>query len=567
MALRRFPSLLVPEDIERVWIISMELWKVASVGGLGKVVYFIAKELSKMNIKVTVIMPSHGRHLNNEFRNFLDLVNLNLRAEGDRIGLDGKYYRYSLGFEKGNLDGFEIILVKGLDYTTGIIFDEWIIYKNIEEKSSLLAKAVEILALNSLPDNLPSLVHIHDWHSVLAGVKVKQVFESRRIIIPLVFTIHLLNKRSFPWHYASLEWSGIRDESHYVWFPYKHLLKTYREIWDAFSSGFIEKFGIFESDLVISVSETYYKDEIEKFIGMDIRDKLCVLHNGTDWSVNEVKSIAKRIFGTEIREVVKKNLLENLWIIKAIPEDYTTAKIMWENRHKIGVNDDWTLRSLADGELLIFAGRMVYQKGIDVLLRAFEDVIKIFQDARLLILGIPSDDYNLLFYMIEMISKMRDNVRIILGKINEEIYKLFFYSAITLIMPSRWEPFGITSIEAMALGTPVIGSNIGGLREIIIDIRENPNGNGILVTPANEDELKNAIIASIALYKYSKTKDENYLKYVKFKLDKNFDWEKLRINSIISVEERFRWDKIIRKLLNCYNKALKNAEHRALAWG
>ncbi|MEM4138622.1 MAG: glycogen/starch synthase, partial [Sulfolobaceae archaeon] len=277
MALKRIPSLLIPDSIDSVWMLTVELWKVASVGGLGKVVYNLARELARQGIDVKVIMPSHGRHLSSEYRSLLNLKEINITAEGERIGVNGQYYHYKLGFEEGGLDGFKVVLVKGLDYETGKIIDNWVIYSEIEEKASLFAKAVEIYSLHSIPSNIPSLIHIHDWHTVLAGVKAKQVFELRRIIIPLVFSIHLINQRGFPWHYASVEWSGIRDESHYVWFPFRHVLKSYREIWDVYSKGDIEKFGMYESDVIVSVSKSYLEDEILKRLGDWYREKCCVV--------------------------------------------------------------------------------------------------------------------------------------------------------------------------------------------------------------------------------------------------------------------------------------------------
>lgn len=170
---------------------------------MGPVVYNLGKELVKQGIKVTVIMPSHGRHLNDYYRSLLKLNEISLVAEGDRIGIDGKSYHYKLGFEHGNLDGMNVVLIKGLDYNTGRIIDSWNIYDNAMEKSSLLARAVEKYAKFSIPNDIPSIIHVHDWHSVIAGVTAKFTFEARRVIVPLVFTVHLLNKVSAPWHYAS----------------------------------------------------------------------------------------------------------------------------------------------------------------------------------------------------------------------------------------------------------------------------------------------------------------------------------------------------------------------------
>lgn len=43
-----------------------------------------------------------------------------------------------------------------------------------------------------------------------------------------------------------------------------------------------------------------------------------------------------------------------------------------------------------------------------------------------------------------------------------------------MVVPSRWEPFGIVAIEAMSMGTPMVASDLGGLREIVVDFRRKP---------------------------------------------------------------------------------------------
>jgi len=568
MALKRIPSIFVPERVESVWLLSAELWKVASVGGLGKVVYNVAKELAKKGIEVKVIMPSHGRHLSDEYRKFLKLREMGLRAEGDRIGVDGRYYHYRLGFEEGELEGFKVILVKGLDYDTGRIIDNWIVYSMIEEKTSLFAKALEIYSLNAIQTNtVPSIIHINDWHTVLAGVKAKQIFEERRIIVPLVFSIHLLNQRSFPWHYASLEWSGIRDEPHYVWFPFRHVLKTYREIWDNYCRGDIEKFGMYESDLIISVSESYMREEILGRLGEWFREKCYVIYNGTDWELRETQEVLGKVFNTIDRRAIRQRILQNLWSIRVNIEDYLTAKILWENRWKTGIRDDYTIEPLSDGQLILYAGRLSYQKGLDILINAFKRVVNVFPDAKLVALGIPTGDYNYLYSIIEAFKEIRNNARLIVGRIDEVIYKALFYSSDVLVVPSRWEPFGIVAIEAMALGTPVIASRVGGLREIITDIREDKEkGNGLLVN-VNEEDLSKGILTALSLIKFYETGNQEYLWVSELKgIDREF-WEKVRKNAIRTVNEKFRWENIVNELLNAYRVALKIAENKALAWG
>lgn len=566
--MKQISSLWLQDEIKNVWMISVELWPIASLGGLGNAVYNISKNLVEMGISTTVIMPSHGRHLNDYYRSLLKLHELPIRVEGIRKGIDNKYYSYKIGFEEGFYDNIRIILVKGLDYDTGKMLGAWNIYDNIMEKSSLLARGIEGFILNKLPNDIPSLIHIHDWHSVIAGIKAKEVLESRRIIVPVVFTIHLLNKVTVPWHYASEEWSGLLDCPHYIWRVYKHELLRTSFVWNELSNSYIEKFGIYEADLVTTVSWSYMTSEIYNFVGNWIENKSCVNYNGTDWNINDVRLEAKKRFGTDDRREVKRKLFNLLSNIKSIPQDYTTGSILWQHRHGLGIRDDWTYEPLQDGPLILFTGRIVYQKGVDLLIRAFKQLLVTHPNSRLIILGIPSGDYNLLYDLIYNAMDVKDNIRIILGPIDRPLYQLFHYASNVYVAPSRWEPFGITVIEAMAVGTPVIGYATGGMNESIIDLRKDPTrGTGFLVEPNSIGELARALREAINLSIADELDDEKYLKNLEIiKINDVKFWSKVRDNCVKRVDENFRWGPIVKKIVNnCYSKAIEMARYRALA--
>ncbi|ADB87014.1 glycosyltransferase [Saccharolobus islandicus] len=564
--MKRIESLWLPEDIKKVWMITFELQKIASVGGLGNAVYNMAKHLAEKGIDVTVFMPSHGRHLNEYYRSLLSLRHIDMVVEGRRKGLDNNYYHYKIGFEEGKIDNFKVILVKGLDYNTGRILDSWNVYDNTMEKTSLLTRGLEGFTLGNL-SNLPDIIHAQDWHAVIPAVRIKQLLEERRIIVPVIYTIHLLNYIGVPWHYASQDWSGIEDCWHYIWMVARHELYKYSYVWDVLSNGKIEKFGCYEADMLSSVSYSYLSFDVFNFVGNWVANKSCVTYNGTDWDVEEIQNKAVTVYGTKDRRELRRRLLSSLHSLRVIPEDYTTGNMLWNSRGKLGVRDDWTFDDLGEGPLVLFTGRLVYQKGIDLLFRAMKTVVNEINNARLLVFGIPSGDYNLLWDIIERASEIRDNMRLIVGRMDLDIYKLFHYVSSVFVIPSRWEPFGINSIEAMAMGLPVIAYAVGGLRETIVDIREDKNnGTGFLIKPESIDELARAIKNALYLSEASELNRSDLLyKASEVKVVDTRYWEKVRENAITRVKTRFRWDAVINSLIECYRRTLDMAKYRALA--
>ncbi|BCU66712.1 glycogen synthase [Sulfolobales archaeon HS-7] len=564
--MRRIESFWVPDNVNLVWFLSFEMAKVASMGGLGVAVYNLASALIERGVKVRVIMPSHGRHLQGQYRGLLSLQDTGMRIDGFRIGVDGTTYPYSLGLEEGVIDGINISLVKGWDYNSGKYLDSQDIYLETLEKISLTSRAVPFIVERGISKGeIPDAIHVHDWHMVIPGVIMKQEFEYRRLGVPIIYTIHLLGKTSLPWHYPSENWCGLVDVKHYVWNVVRHKLLKYSDVWNEFSGGYIEKFGAYESDVLTSVSRNYLTYEVFNLTGSWLENKTCVTYDGTDWNVEQVKEEAERRFGTSDRKLLRKNLLSLLKEVKVIPRNYSTGDLLWNNRHRLGIRDDWTYEPLDDGPLILFAGRLTYQKGVDLLIRSFKQVIQKISNARLLILGIPAGDYGVSYDLISNSLDLKDNVRLVLGNFPDyNLYKLYFYASSAFAFPSRWEPFGIVGVESMALGTPVVGYHVGGIAEFVRDIRFNEEGNGLLAWPESIDDLASALITALKLQQASEVNNPSFLSDIPYKLnitDASF-WEKVRENAIRTVEKNFRWSSSAEQVMECYNKAIKMTVYR-----
>ncbi|MCI6655110.1 MAG: glycosyltransferase family 4 protein, partial [Clostridium sp.] len=116
---------------------------------------------------------------------------------------------------------------------------------------------------------------------------------------------------------------------------------------------------------------------------------------------------------------------------------------------------------------LLFVGRFDPQKGVDFLLKVFKDYEEDLQHIHLWIIGdnVVSDGKG-----IE--KKNTDNITF-LGWIPHEELTAYYEACDAVIMPSRWEAFGLVAIEAMKYGKPVIVSNRGALPELV---KEGVNG-------------------------------------------------------------------------------------------
>src|SRR5467141_3318370 len=501
--------------VSKVWMFSHECAGLAQAGGLGEAVAGLSKTLAlDSKLDVSVFLPSHGRHLDPRIREAYGLHDLStFIAQGHRTGVNGLSYNYLAGIENGSRDGVNYFLAKGLDSATSKWLDDSIIYdhENTFEKMSLLARTLgsyaEYLISMGRTRELPDLIHAHDWHMVPAGVLVRQRLQETGVVVPLVFTVHLLSGVTLPWHYASEDWCGIRDIQYPLRTDGKKVSTLkYSQVWRDVCRNSLERFGCFTADYVTSVSHTYLKNDVQNYVGDIIRGKSGHIYNGCNWNPSEIESTLITDFGEIERNPIdgepkrwdlREYLLTNA-ISKIGKESETEDPAgLHEDSAKRGDGSVETFRS--DGPLVLMTGRLSPQKGVDLLLEAVPLVRNVILETKFLLFLLPSSDSDLTKRTVEKAEKYPNNVRVILGR-HPSIYLLSHLAADVYAMPSRSEPFGISALEAMITGNPVVGTSVGGITETVLDISTNgESGTGILVPPENATKLADSLISLLTI--------------------------------------------------------------------
>ena len=171
-----------------------------------------------------------------------------------------------------------------------------------------------------------------------------------------------------------------------------------------------------------------------------------------------------------------------------------------------------------------FIGRICSEKGIETLIKASEILEKKNIKHQIKIAG-NTNDYRFKKYINRLMSLTKNNNNIIfLGKISEQEKKDFYQNIDVLVLPSvnSFEAFGIVQLEAMSYGTPVIASNISGVRTVI-----NNTSNGFLFNKNDHTDLVKKIV--ILRNNFSKNPTE-----IRNAVLKNYNFEKFK-NSIIKI--------------------------------
>lgn len=522
-----------PERIRKVWILTFELAGVVKVGGLGEAIAQIGRELAKRGLDVTVIMPSHGVYP----KSFSEL---DISCDGDRYGLDGRVYPYGLRFLEGYIEGVRVILVGGRAPWTSAIIDTQPPYAYVEEKASLLARGVKCLAQRY---GYPDIVHANDWHSALAAALLKTEAELEGYSLPIVYQIHLRGSPSYPWHYASEAWSGLRNVAQRVWSVIRHEYVSTQAVWDA-CWGNVECFMVRLADVVLCVS----KSEVEGLVrdyGEWVRGKCSYSYNSTSWSIDEIKNYVTVRYGTSRREEIRWRVLDDLLKDKFV----------------------WGYLNPGDGDILaVSSGRLTPQKGFDLLLNA---VRHLPHRVKVLILGRGVGDWGYEEHLKHLLDDLWGRAAIVVDSIEEQLYKSIVYVAHLYVLPSRYEPFGIAAIEALALGTPVVASSIGGPSEYIADLRATPLGIGLKVNPYNVHDLAHAIQSLGYMMYYSETglgMNMIIFKELRDLVSREPRYgEKVRELAVAYIDAYFRPSHTVSSTLSCYELARRMAYYRAHA--
>jgi mannosylfructose-phosphate synthase len=138
--------------------------------------------------------------------------------------------------------------------------------------------------------------------------------------------------------------------------------------------------------------------------------------------------------------------------------------------------------------------RIDTNKGHDILLHAFSRVLKEVPDAHLVIGGGSVDPkprekevFDMIHGLINLYG-MKDHIRFV-RHVSEKYMRPYYQNASLFVMPSIFEPFGMTCQEAMACGVPVVASRYGGIRTVLTN-----NKDGILIDPKDQDEFVRVMV-------------------------------------------------------------------------
>jgi glycosyltransferase involved in cell wall biosynthesis len=190
--------------------------------------------------------------------------------------------------------------------------------------------------------------------------------------------------------------------------------------------------------------------------------------------------------------------------------------------------------ALPEEKVVLFVGRLVYEKGVHVLVNAAPKVLE-KTNAKFIIVGNG--------YMKDQLLNIVNSTGLahkvmFTGFVDDDTLRRLQRCADVSVVPSLFEPFGIVALEAMAARSPVVVSDTGGLSEIV-----NHDVDGVKVYTGNPDSLAWGITRVLTNEQYANT---------------------IRTNAYQKIQEKYNWEKIGQQTKNLYENVL--AEHSKSFW-
>lgn len=193
-----------------------------------------------------------------------------------------------------------------------------------------------------------------------------------------------------------------------------------------------------------------------------------------------------------------------------------------------GIERDYDFRrqyAMDNEKIILYVGRLVYEKGVQHLIAAMPKILSNYNDAKLIIAGRGGMMYELRAEASNL--GLNDKIYFT-GYLNSKQVQKMYKCADVAVFPSTYEPFGIVALEAMLAGVPTVVSDVGGLDEIVthgVDGMKSYAGNA------------NSIADSVTALLYDHQLATNVSKKAKQKVKDQFNWEKIAQDTHFTYEK------------------------------
>jgi starch synthase len=469
--------------------VSAECYPVAKAGGLGDVVGALPKYQRDLGHVAKVVMPMYRTK-------FLAANEWEVVHKG-YTHLHNYWFNYTVIKEKTNKLGFDLYLVDIFG-----LLDREKIYGYGDDVERFTAFQIAVVDWLAAWNHQPDAVHVHDHHTALIPFMLKYCFAYQHLQnIATILTIH------------NAQYQGQTGMDKTVYIP----------AWDNWKRGLLEWNGALNplacgvrcAWKVTTVSPTYLEEMRTNAAGLEAlleyeKGKCSGILNGID---------------TVVWDPATDRYVDNHFDVATEEEGKAKSKALLCEQYNLDIRKP----------LIIFIGRLVGDKGADLLPQVIEDSFYyIGRKMNFFVLGSGLPEIEGKLQAIRELARGDYNTYI---GYDEGLSHLLYAGSDFILMPSRVEPCGLNQMYALRYGTVPVVRNTGGLHDTVIDYGDK-NGYGIRFNHASVPDMTHGIWRSVELYQ-----QPGMLKEIRQRM----------------MQLDFSWENSVRAYLDLYDRA-RNGE-------
>ncbi|EHB64608.1 glycogen synthase GlgA [Paenibacillus lactis] len=444
-------------------------------GGLADVIAALPKALRSLGTDIRVVLPKY-KDIPGEYRERMT----HLGETRVQVGWRQQY----CGIESLVEDGVTIYFIDN-EYYFGR--DGIYGYMDDGERFAYFNRAV----LDMLPviDYQPDVLHCHDWHTAMIPLLLEDVYRHDPFYsgIKTVFTIH------------NLLYQGV--------FPYEVLVDLLGIHSRYFTADGVEyygnlnfmKAGIIYSDHVTTVSPTYASEIQTGYYGYGLDGLLSAQGARLSGIVNGIDTKSYNPANDPHLAVKYRSDLQK------------------KTQNKIELQQELGLPVAPHVPMISMVTRLVDSKGLDLVIRILDELLY-YDEVQFIVLGTGDPSYEHWFREAanRYPNKMSAQIRF-----NEPLSRRFYAGSDLFLMPSKFEPCGISQLIAMRYGSVPIVRETGGLNDTVQSYNEfTGEGNGFSFKNYNAHDMMHTIRRAVSLYR----QPEHWRKVTKNALSGDYSW-------------------------------------------
>ena len=461
----------------KVLFVSSEVDPFAKSGGLADVAASLPKALNDLGHDTRVVMPKY-KSIPKEYVDQMEYLGY--------VYVDISWRHQFCGIMKYECDG---VVYYFLDNEYYFGRDGYYGYDDEAERFAFFSKA--LLSMLPVINFKPDVIHCNDWQTGTVSMLLKANYINNDFYkdIKTVFTIH------------NLKYQGV--------YPKEVLGEILSLGWEYFTPEGIEFFdninylkaGLVYSDVITTVSKTYaeeiktdfYGERLNNVLSRRSQDLYGIL-NGIDMEINNPQT-DDRIYS-----------------------NFSTENLEGKMTNKQMLQKSLGLQERIDIPLIGIISRLVDQKGFDLINYVMEDILKL--DIQLVILGAGEYKYEQILKQFQESYWGKLSVNL---KYDALLSQRIYAGADMFLMPSLFEPCGLSQMFSLRYGTIPIVRETGGLKDTIVQYDDiTHEGNGFTFTRYNAHDMLYAIKEAIHFFYHRST-----WKYLMKKgMETDFSWEK-----------------------------------------